>query len=961
MAMRYLWLLEGNSPAVMLGLGGIQPAGMPVVLYNGTVNSNGMVVWAPKRMELYTMPVRSSYPQRWDVQLALHESRHVGQMTHFTKGVYRPLSYLLGQQSPSIGVGLYASRWFLEGDAVVAETELSNTGRGRTAEFMEYYRASFLEGKFRNWDRWKQGSYRHYTPNAYTLGYLINSTARYKSGKYGISGDILSQTVRQFYNPNIRDRSYRDVVGSTPKELLEQGQQMMTSIWKEELLRRGKITDGDYVLEKRGRGYQEYSAPMEVGKDSVLYIKSSYNNPTRLVLAVSGKEQVLRSFSASANGFEVFGDTMWFTESVTSSRWSNEAYGRLYAWNWRSSLGGGQGDGKVRNLSGRSWFKGPDISADGKTLLVGEYFPAGGSAVTLLNPATGEVRNRIALPYDAELVEAIFWNDDIVALAVTDNGLGVFKWSCGGWSTIIEEQSAVISRLQLASVPACMFGAGGGDAAAAADMVDVLYFVSDVDGVRNVYMLEPVSGKLRRLTNSLYGATEPYIGKHGIMYYSSLELDGRFPVKVPLEKIDSFGSGFDPYMDGNRMCSRYRYVVADELSAQAGKAMAEAGISVVENDSAAEAEFAANVKPRRYSKLGKLFHFHSWAPLYYNVDRIMDFDFDNLYQVVGAGATAYSQNTLGTAVSMLGYSYHKGFHAGHFKFKYTGWMPAFQISADVNADERYMIKVVRDDSGTKREVTAAAGPLVELDALAYIPLRFNSHGWQRGITPQISWSYSNDGYYDTSRESYLNVSTVTSALQFYVMRDMARSAIYPEWGIGGTAKWGFAVNGGENFGNVASVHLYGYLPGIAATHGIKLSASVQRQNVDGKNYWLGNMVGMPRGYSKSFYSRNYYKGAVDYAFPVYLGDIGLWEIAYVKRLQVIPFADYAIGKSMTADGKTVPDARLYSIGTDFLVDCAPFKFGVECSIGVRYSFNGNNAGLPGKGSAFQFLFSTALP
>ena len=339
----------------------------------------------------------------------------------------------------------------------------------------------------------------------------------------------------------------------------------------------------------------------------------------------------------------------------------------------------------------------------------------------------------------------------------------------------------------------------------------------------------------------------------------------------------------------------------------------------------------------------------------------MDFDFDNLYQVVSAGATAYSQNTLGTAVSMLGYSYHKGFHAGHFKFKYTGWMPAFQISADVNADERYMIKVVKDDSGTRREVSAASGPLVELEALAYIPLRFNSHGWQRGITPQISWSYSNDGYYDTPEGEYLNVSTVTSALQFYVMRDMAHSEIFPQWGFGGTAKWGVAVNGGENFGNVASMHLYGYLPGMAETHGIKLSVSAQRQNVDGKNYWLGNLVGMPRGYSNTFYSRNYYKGTVDYAFPIYLGDIGLWQIAYVKRLQVIPFADYAIGKSMTVEGKTLPDARLYSVGADFLVDCALFKLGVECSIGVRCSYNGNNAGLPGKGSAFQVLFSTALP
>jgi hypothetical protein len=56
LAARYLWHLEQNKQAVMLGLGGIKPAKIPAVLYNGTVNSNGMVVWAPKRMEFYTLP-----------------------------------------------------------------------------------------------------------------------------------------------------------------------------------------------------------------------------------------------------------------------------------------------------------------------------------------------------------------------------------------------------------------------------------------------------------------------------------------------------------------------------------------------------------------------------------------------------------------------------------------------------------------------------------------------------------------------------------------------------------------------------------------------------------------------------------------------------------------------------------------------------------------------------------------
>ena len=53
---------------------------MPVVMhaYNA---ANGSVAWAPKRMDLFTIP--SAYnpePMPWSTMLSVHESRHVAQM-----------------------------------------------------------------------------------------------------------------------------------------------------------------------------------------------------------------------------------------------------------------------------------------------------------------------------------------------------------------------------------------------------------------------------------------------------------------------------------------------------------------------------------------------------------------------------------------------------------------------------------------------------------------------------------------------------------------------------------------------------------------------------------------------------------------------------------------------------------------------------------------------------------------
>ena len=146
LALKYLWLLEQNREATMLGLGLDKRAKVPVVLHNRTANSNGLVTWAPKRMELYTIPPTDTYSHIWEEQLAIHEARHVGQMTYFTKGIFNVLQYFIGEQSQGLGAGVYGSEWNMEGDAVVAETELTNSGRGREADFLEYHRLSILQG-----------------------------------------------------------------------------------------------------------------------------------------------------------------------------------------------------------------------------------------------------------------------------------------------------------------------------------------------------------------------------------------------------------------------------------------------------------------------------------------------------------------------------------------------------------------------------------------------------------------------------------------------------------------------------------------------------------------------------------------------------------------------------------------------------------------------------------------------
>ena len=938
MAIRYLWLLEQNKPAVMLGLGGIQPAKIPAVLYNTTVNSNGMVVWAPKRMELFTLPPQQSYPMRWDEQLAVHESRHVGQMTHFTRGIFKVGSIIAGEQAPSIAAGIYPSRWFLEGDATVAETELSNAGRGRNAEFMEYYRASFLEGDERNWFRWKLDSYKYYTPDRYAFGYLIGSTLRYKSGNYGYAGELLPQMVKNFYNPNVRNASYKKVADGTPRWYFDQGQQMMTGYWKEELLKRGVFDEPQEVLGKREKGYLEYLSPVKVGEDSLLYIRHGFQHHAQLVLVSAGEEKVIKGISSNVVSMCAHAGNIYYIEKVADARWSNQVYGELFCFNLKTR--------ELKRYGKKNWYGNVQINGNGELLQVVEHLPQGGSRIKVLSAANREVKGVYPAPFNGQMTCAAWVGEDIFALCITDNGQGLFRLHDGKWSVEIREHSASMSDLR----------SNG----------EELYFVSDMDGVRNVYGYAPKTGKLARLTNSKYGASAPFVDGN-TLYYSSLELGGKFPVKVEASAAANCGSEFNPQVVEGNLTGQYRYFVADELTRQASQALEAKGLLAKDGNGTSIVKYAVpfsqfreEVEPRRYNKLAHTFRFHSWAPFYYDVERIMEEDYDNLHQVVSAGATAYSQNTLGTAVTMLGYSYNKGYHAGHFKMKWQGWYPVVQLEADVNADDHYYVRLVSDSLGVKQQIHMQDTPLVEAGVTVYIPWNITSGGWNRQFVPQIKWEMSNNGFYSYQAKAFKDLNYLTVAAQYSQTRNIARSEIFPRWGFGGFAAWRGALDAGENMGSQGYWHVYGYIPGFAPTHGIKLSYSSQKQNNAGKMYYMGNIATMPRGWSDEVYGENYRMFSADYAFPVYLGDVNFLKMAYLKRLQVIPFVDYATNtKVVDSRGRSATTA-MYSYGSAVLVDLAPFAIGLEMSVGFRYSINGNNGGLKVPSSNCQVMVSTSL-
>ncbi|MZP54410.1 MAG: hypothetical protein GT600_03085, partial [Bacteroidales bacterium] len=122
----------------------VSRARIPVIIHNYTTQSNGYVAWAPSRMEIYPTPEQNTIPLDPNRSLALHELTHVLQMQSLNKGFSRFMSVFFGQQFPGAMAALLPL-WYLEGDAVFAESALSGAGRANSASFQKQLKAISVE------------------------------------------------------------------------------------------------------------------------------------------------------------------------------------------------------------------------------------------------------------------------------------------------------------------------------------------------------------------------------------------------------------------------------------------------------------------------------------------------------------------------------------------------------------------------------------------------------------------------------------------------------------------------------------------------------------------------------------------------------------------------------------------------------------------------------------------------
>lgn len=917
----YLFELERMRPLVMEQLG-IDPRPIPVVLHPYTTLSNGSVVWAPKRSEMMTSPdPYDGSADVWIKHLTTHELRHVGQVEHYTKGPYNVLYYLIGEQITGVGLGLFTSRYVMEGDAVATETKLSLSGRGRSADFTKYTRALYISGNYRNWDQMLLGSYRYYTPDRYEFGYLLESYITYESRSFRFPGDYFSIPVKYWYNLPKMINPVRYSVGDYRKNFFKRSQKTLTRMWREDLAKRGTLTLPREQMHKRAYTYTEYTNSIYIDNPdskfcgSTIAIKQGMSTSAKIVrIDSAGKEHFIHFFNNITSRLHYDGKRrIYWSETVSNEAAQLEDFSVVKYLDIES--------GKIRSMRLGTKYFNPSPSPYGKTIAVAEYPITGSTWLTILSAEDGKPLRRIEAHKKGQIKEIAHIGDRIYCTIVLDEGYAIYTLED-------EDQWRRVSALQHQSI------------AGLRSCRDYLYFTSDLDGVLNIYKYYPESDSLIRITNSMFGADYAYIDPSDqMLYYSEFDTDGYRPVSNSAEELQSVVMDFErPFV----------YPLAQMLYNQHRDSSV--AVPVDTFDIMNREKYPS----KRYNKALHAFRIHSWYPLYVDLSDLSQLSLEKIFNVVAPGVTILSQNSLGTITSQISYGYKNRRHTGHFKM---GAKIYGNFAGELRVDLNDRARLLYDVDYSKGEVTLRTDdkPLIFTSLTLYYPLNFNSKGWYRSLTPQMAVGISNDKFKSRAEGEYVYRNEFRYGITYGQVIPTALSQIFPRWGFGVSIFGSTIMERGEDFGDLKYIYGYGYLPGIFRNQGIKVTFAAQKQVLGKTGFLLSSLAAMPRGYTDpSLYPTDtYYKVSLDYALPIHVGDFNIGPVIYFKRIQLIPFGDYARDTDFYGRRKD-----FYSFGAEVLFDINVLRLSFPLSLGFRYSHTGPQ---PQSGrDHFNFLFNVSF-
>jgi hypothetical protein len=888
---------------------------IPVILHTQSVISNGVTVWAPKRIELYTCPPQQTYSEEWLEQLAIHEYRHAVQISKINQGFSKALYYIFGEQITGGILGLYVPSWFLEGDATVTETALTKTGRGRSALFESTLRAQLVEKGPYSYDKATMGSYKTFTPDAYSLGYYVVGQARKNYGT-GLWNTALDRVAKYPFMLVPFNSGIHKVTGKWKKQLYKESLRELDSAWKEQL-RASQPQSMRSITSRDRRNHQSYNHPLLINDSTILAEKSSMDDVDRFVLIDrrTGKESILLTpgfkFSGSAS---TGGKYLLWLELKRDSRWANRNYSDVVVYNLVTH--------KKHKLTKKSRYFAPDLTKDGSRVAAVNISGENQCCIDILEVPSGRLIKRHSIPgYGQALMPR--WSPDASEILFT------LQTQKGQALAMLHATTGEIRKLTPDS-----FNEFTGHSIFYKQFI--LYSI-DHSGVENIYALDTLSKAVFRITSGRFATFDPDVTsdkKHLIC--SDYTSDGLMVAEIPLDS-----AAWEPlHLVSNHSCKLYDALAAQENSNIQDSLLAGNIYKMNESDhyDLEKDSIGGILYPtRKYSKILHLFNPHSWAPA--------SFDINNLS--FNPGVMVLSQNNLSTMFAGAGWEYDLNEETGKFytSLSYRGWYPVFTLRFDVGNRAGY----------TRQHATSETSRFTwqETNFKAYIsiPWTFLHGRYSRNIQPSIGATFTGIQHNPSTPDKFTNgwIQILDYRLTASQYQQSNQKDVYPKLGQSIDVIYRHTPFGSNDMGSIFGVATNLYFPGLFRHQGIWLYGGYQqRHDKDLFAYSFSNLIAYPRGYTGA-YDDDLLSIKLNYKLPLWYPDFSLGSVIYLKRLKLNLYYDWANGKNPGLIN------TYQSAGGELTADFHLLRFVAPIEMGVRSIYYPSDGGW-----GFEFLYSISF-
>jgi hypothetical protein len=873
---------------------------LPVIIHNYSIQSNGYVAWAPSRMELYPTPDQNTIPLTAEKQLAVHELTHVLQMESLNQGFSKGMSLLFGEQFIGIAAALLPS-WLLEGDAVFAESALTQSGRGRTPSFQKQLKAMLVDGnKFYNYDKILNGSYKDFVPDYYQSGYQMVTWAITRNDPQ-LWYKVLKYTGEQPFTLNPVNISLSKNSGLTKKALWNETYNSLKTIWTKDVSVNNPLVY-EVANPDKHRKYINYYSPVYAGADSIIAIKTSLSAPSTFVL-INPTKKTEKRIHTPGQLYPFFisyakGKLVW-VETHTDPRWANREYSVIKLMDIKSN--------QVVKLSRKSRYLAASVSPDGSKIVAVENTVRNINSLVLIDVKTGFVIQSVSTPANVYLQHPQ-WSEDgkkVTFIFLAENGEGImsFKFADQKWETLIDAARNDLQSSFLRN--------------------DSLFFVSSSSGTDNIYLLTPEK-KTEPLTRSRFGAIDVSSGGNKLLFvdYTSL---GNNICSAPIESAGE--------------------VLKDTISSSSFL------INRIDiKPPAADDKSNTVYTPEPYRKWEHLFRFHSWMPFYADIEELKADPVS-----IRPGVTIMTQNVLSTLTSTIGYEYSADKrNLIHSRITWQGWYPVFESQLDYGTLPQV------SKMGANIANPSDIRPGISFINTMSFPLQFLSGSFSEFLQPSLSSDYLNQYIYNKENGIYdYGQTIITTRLYFTNYYQSALRDIYPRWAQVIDLNYRYAPFDKTIYGSALSLKTAFYFPGIFPNHGIKIRLETEKQ--DPAEYLYGNLSSIPRGYN-SIISKKINFISAEYVMPLVYPDFNVASLLYLKRIRTGLFYDYAEGPGnsfyqYSANG-LVPiynnseNISFKSFGFELLADFYVLRIPYMISAGVQSAWKSVNE-LP----SIEFLFN----